>query len=114
MKTKLKSLQEDNSLLKETLQELMSSASDIQMDNERLKKMMEASAPTSDSMLEDRTLKMELDDAYIKLRILEEQLDEERTRNKHYERELEQYQFRLEDMQLQMASRVNLQVPALG
>lgn len=80
-----------------------------------MKNLLESNLNQEDQLLEDRTLKMELDDAYTKLNLLEEQLDEERTKINHYQRELEQYQFKLEDMQLQLASRINvLPPPALG
>ena len=114
-KAKIKGLQEDNELLRTTLNEFIRSTKEIESDNERLKNLLESNLNQEDQLLEDRTLKMELDDAYTKLNLLEEQLDEERTKINHYQRELEQYQFKLEDMQLQLASRINvLPPPALG
>ena len=70
-KAKIKGLQEDNELLRTTLNEFIRSTKEIESDNERLKKLLESNLNQEDQLLEDRTLKMELDDAYTKLNLLE-------------------------------------------
>lgn len=52
-------------------------------------------------MFDDRTLKQELDDANTKIAILEERCDEYSAKIAHYEREMEEMEFRMEDMRQQ-------------